>query len=301
MLHRPVLIIETLNLLRLRPDCICLDGTGGTGGCSREIVNRIPGGRLITLDIDPQVQKIIAERLEGCDQSTIIQDGFENIENILYRIGVKQLDAAVLDLGMSSYALEEPGRGFSHRFEGPLDMRFDPHRGDPTAAEVIKTLSTDELADIISRYGEQPGAKRLAAAMKENYPQTTRELADIVSRRVPPGKREKSLARVFQALRIFVNRELERLEKFLQAAPRCLASGGRLAIISYHSLEDRMVKEFFQRESKDCICPPGLPVCACNHKATFKIVTKKPVRPTESEIASNPRARSARLRVGERI
>jgi 16S rRNA (cytosine1402-N4)-methyltransferase len=217
------------------------------------------------------------------------------------KAGINSLNAAVLDLGLSSFALEDPGRGLSHRFSAPLDMRFNPISDKLTAAQAIEGLSLEELARVLKRFGEQPSSRKIATRIKAERPNTTGQLAKIIVSLVPASDREKSLARVFQALRIYVNRELERLSLFLKTVPHIMSSGGRLAIISYHSLEDRMVKEFLQRESKDCICPPHFPVCQCLHQATFKIITAKPIRPTEGEITQNPRARSARLRVGERL
>lgn len=301
VLHRPVLLLETLAFLNIREHFDCFDGTGGAGGFSKEIKKLLKSGRLVTVDMDPEAIKVIEKNVGESENNFIIKDSFENIDRIIESVGIEKVNAAVLDLGLSSYALDTPERGFSHRFDAKLDMRFDKESGDPPASEVIKNIKEEELVKIIALYGEQPGARRIAKAIKKELPQTTRELSDIVSRLVRRDTHEKSLSRVFMALRIYVNRELERLRKFFDIIPDCMTIGGRLAVISYHSLEDRIVKEFFQRESKDCICPPEYPVCVCQHRASFKIITKKPVRPDISEIESNSRARSALLRVGERI
>ena len=300
-LHRPVLLLETLALLNIDENSNCFDGTGGAGGYSKEIKNRIKNGKLVTVDLDPDAIKMIEKNIGTSETNFIVRDSFENIKNIIESVGIEKLDAVVLDLGLSSFALDTPERGFSHRFDAKLDMRFDKDSGDPPASDLILKLREEEIVEIIALYGEQPGAHRIAKAIKKELPKTTTELAGIVSRLVRKDKREKALARVFMAFRIFVNRELERLSKFFEDAADCMNPGGRLAVVSYHSLEDRIVKEFFQRESKDCICPPEYPVCVCEHKAAFKIITKKPLRPGESEIKSNSRARSALLRVGERI
>ena len=301
VLHRPVLLQETLQFLNIREDFNCFDGTGGAGGFSKEIKNMLKSGILVTVDMDPEAIKAIEKHIGTSEHNFIIRDSFENIDGIIERVGIEKLNAVVLDLGLSSYALDTPERGFSHRFDAELDMRFDKDSNDPPASEIIRNIKEEELVRIISHYGEQPGSRRIAKAIKKELPQTTKELSNIVSGLVRRDTREKSLAKVFMALRIYVNRELERLKKFFDIVPDCMAVGGRLAVISYHSLEDRIVKEFFQRESKDCICPPDYPVCACQHRATFKIITKKPVRPGSSEIKSNSRARSALLRAGERI
>ena len=301
VLHRPVLLLKTLELLNIKEDSNCFDGTGGAGGYSSEIKKHLTTGKLVTVDLDPEAIKVIEKKIGLSQNNFIIRDSFENIENIIGRLGIDKLEAVVLDLGLSSYALDMPERGFSHRFEAKLDMRFDNESGDPSASELILTLREDEIAEIIALYGEQPGAHRIARAIKKVLPQTTTELSDVISGLVRKDKRDKALARVFMAFRIYVNHELKRLHKFFENVGNCMKPGGRLVVVSYHSLEDRIVKEFLKRESSHCICPPEYPVCACEHKASFKIITKKPIRPEESEIKSNPRARSALLRAGERI
>nr|MBC8277794.1 16S rRNA (cytosine(1402)-N(4))-methyltransferase RsmH [FCB group bacterium] len=191
--------------------------------------------------------------------------------------------------------------GFAHRLEGPLDLRFDNCSDSETAAELIRESSSEALKSILRNYGEIPAAGRIASALKAGQPETTAELVKLVESCLPYDKREKRLSQIFQALRITVNSELSSLQKFLDSVPDRLKSGGRLVIVSYHSLEDRMVKEFLVRESQSCICPPEFPVCVCDHKARFKVITKRVVKPDQQEIEANPRSRSARLRCGERI
>lgn len=292
---------EALEFLQVLPEGIYFDGTGGLLGHSEQILERLRHGRLIAVDIDKSALETISNRLKDHSDLILLQANFADIKNILLQLRIPAINGALLDLGLSSFALDSPGRGLSHRFQGPLDMRFDRDRNPVTAAKAIEELPESEIARIIGEYGEQPGAKRIARALKERKPGSTVELAEIVEKMTPANRREKSLARVFQAFRIYVNREMENLEKFLNSIADVLSPGGRLVIISYHSLEDRRVKEFLNRESKDCICPPGIPVCSCGHQARFKILTKRPLRPSEEELQRNPRARSARLRAGESV
>lgn len=301
MLHRPVLKSETIDLLINRRDGIYFDGTCSTGGFSIEVLKRLDeNGRLIASDLDPYALKVASQRLREYHNVTIIQSNYAEIDELLPRLGIEKLDGALLDLGVSSFALEDADRGFSHRFQAPLDLRFNPESAQPTAAQAIETLSIDELASILHRYGELPNFRKIARAIKKSSPQTTTELAEIAVKFAPPAHREKTLAKVFQALRIFVNDELANIGDFLDKSPRILAPGARLAILAYHSLEDKIVKDFFRRESQDCICPPGVPVCCCGHKAAFRTLTPHPVKASEREIESNPRARSVRLRVVEK-
>ncbi len=210
-------------------------------------------------------------------------------------------DGVLFDLGLSSLQLADSTRGFAFMTEGPLDMRFDPTAGGPTAAALVNHLSLEELTTLLYRYGEERQARRIAEAILATRPfHTTKDLAAIVERVVGRRGRIHPATRTFQALRIAVNDELAALEEALPQAVEILASGGRLAVISFHSLEDRLVKHFLRRESRDCICPPGTPVCVCGHRATLRLVTRKPIRPTADEVTANPRSRSARLRVAGR-
>jgi 16S rRNA (cytosine1402-N4)-methyltransferase len=232
---------------------------------------------------------------------TLVQGNFAGLEEIASGHGFCPVDGILLDLGLSSLQLEAAGRGFSFQLDGPLDMRFDPSQ-PTTAADLVNTLSRQELADILSRYGEERQARRIARAIVAERPiNTTGELAALVERTVGRRGRIHPATQTFQALRIAVNEELECLAEALPQALGLLMPGGRLTIISFHSLEDRLVKEFFRREARDCLCPPEVPICTCDHRATLGIVTKKPIRPSAEEVAANPRSRSAKLRIAYRL
>ena len=300
--HVPVLLKEAIGYLVKDTDGYYLDGTGGTGGYSLEILKRLsPNSHLITLDLDPSALREISNRLRAFSNTTIVHSNFSGLDQVLEEQKIDKLDGMVLDLGLSSLALDDPSRGFAHRLEGPLDLRFDNCSDSETAAELIRESSSEALKSILRNYGEIPAAGRIASALKAGQPETTAELVKLVESCLPYDKREKRLSQIFQALRITVNSELSSLQKFLDSVPDRLKSGGRLVIVSYHSLEDRMVKEFLVRESQSCICPPEFPVCVCDHKARFKVITKRVVKPDQQEIEANPRSRSARLRCGERI
>ena len=300
--HVPVLLKEAIDFLVWNTDGYYLDGTGGTGGYSLEILKRLsPNSHLITLDLDPNALREISNRLSEFSNTTLVHSNFSELDQVLAGQKSDKLDGMVLDLGLSSLALDDSSRGFAHRLEGPLDLRFDNEADSATAAELIRESSSESLKSILRDYGEIPAAGRIAGALKAKLPETTAELVTSVEPFLPYDKREKRLSQIFQALRITVNRELDSLEKFLEAAPDRLKSGGRLVIVSYHSLEDRLVKNFLVRESQSCICPPDFPVCVCNHKARFKVITKRVVTPGAQEIKENPRSRSAKLRCGERI
>jgi 16S rRNA (cytosine1402-N4)-methyltransferase len=259
---------------------------------------------LLGLDLDPEALAIARQRLFGfMDRAIIRQASYRDAAGILADVGWGQIDGALLDLGVSSMQVDQPERGFSFMAEGPLDMRFDPETG-PSAADLVNTLAEEELADIIYEFGEERFSRRIARAIVAARPlHTTRELAALIQKAVPSNydRRIHPATRTFQALRIATNRELDAVSDALPALVECLKPGGKIAIISFHSLEDRIVKHFFQRESRDCICPPEQPVCTCGHKATLKVLTRKPVRATEEEINTNPRARSAKLRVAEKL
>jgi 16S rRNA (cytosine1402-N4)-methyltransferase len=230
-----------------------------------------------------------------------MQASYDSLTERLREIGWNGVDGILLDLGLSSMQLDTPERGFSFQQDAPLDMRFDP-ASPTTAADLVNNLPQDELADLIYRNGEERASRRIARAIVKARPlQTTRQLAAVIETVLPRKGRIHPATQTFQALRIAVNRELERVENVLPQAVAILKPGGRLAIISFHSLEDRIVKEYFRRESRDCICPPRQPVCTCGHKATLKEITRKPITPGEAEIAANPRARSAKLRIAEKL
>jgi 16S rRNA (cytosine1402-N4)-methyltransferase len=232
----------------------------------------------------------------------LVHRSFDHLTKVARTHRFVPADGILFDLGFSSIQLADVGRGFSFMVDGPLDMRFDPQAGDPTAADLLNEFPVEELAEILYQYGEERRARRIAEAIVEARPlYTTRDLVAVIERVGQRRGRIHPATRTFQALRIAVNDELAAVEAALPQAVETLAPGGRLAVISFHSLEDRLVKRFMRRESRDCICPPGAPVCTCDHRATLGLITRKPVRPTAKEVAANPRSRSARLRVAERI
>jgi 16S rRNA (cytosine1402-N4)-methyltransferase len=261
-----------------------------------------PEGKLLAMDADPMAVALAGEQLaEFGGRVTLVQGNFADLEEIALEHGFCPVDGILLDLGLSSMQLEAAGRGFSFQLDGPLDMRFDPSQ-TTTAADLVNDLSTEELASILSRYGEEPQARRIARAIVAERPiNTTRDLAALVERAVGRRRKLHPATRTFQALRMVVNEEMDRLAAALPQALKLLSSGGRLAIISFHSLEDRLVKQFFRREARDCLCPPEVPVCVCGHRATLGIWTKKPIVPSAEEVAANPRSRSAKLRIAYRL
>jgi 16S rRNA (cytosine1402-N4)-methyltransferase len=302
--HQPVLYQEVLDALAPVSGRDYLDGTLGAGGHAEGIlIASAPRGRLLGLDLDPEALAIARQRLlVYADRVSLHQASFHKAPEILNKIGWPSVHGILLDLGVSSMQIDRPGRGFSFTVDGPLDMRFDQHSGK-TAADLVNTLSEGALAKIIYDYADERFSRRIARAIIENRPiHTTRALAAVIKEAVPHYTSQIHPAtRTFQALRIAVNKELENLAAALPDLINYLAPGGRIAVISFHSLEDRIVKRFFNKESSDCICPPDQPVCTCGHSASLSILTKKPVRPGEREIQNNPRARSARLRVAEKI
>jgi 16S rRNA (cytosine1402-N4)-methyltransferase len=306
--HIPVLLAPVLDLLRvneLRAGRF-VDGTVGAGGHAAAILEAAPDARLLGLDRDPAALALARERLAPFgERATLVHASYEDMPaQVAAWLGEgAQVDGILLDLGVSSMQLDQAERGFAFMQEGPLDMRFDPTSDVPTAADLVNLLEADELADILYRYGEERHSRRIAQAIVANRPfHTTRELAEVVASAYR-GPREKihPATRTFQALRIAVNDELGAVERTLPRAIDLLRPGGRLAVISFHSLEDRIVKQTFKREATDCICPPRQPVCTCGHTASVKLITRKPVEADDAEIAHNPRSRSAKLRVVERL
>ena len=304
--HLPVLYQEVLDNLNPTPGGIYIDGTVGAGGHAAGILDRCsPDGRLLGLDRDPQAIDIAKKRLESYGKRIVlIQSSYVRIKSHLNNLNWNTVDGILLDLGVSSMQLDSPEKGFSFRFDAPLDMRFDPAQGT-SAADLVNHSSREELANLIFQYGEEKFSRKIADAIIANRPlDRTQELADIIERVVGKGKTTSRIhpaTRTFQALRIAVNNELEALEAFLPLALEALKPGGRLAIIAFHSLEDRIVKRFFRKESRDCICPVEVPICVCGHKAQLEEITRRPIRPKEKETLENPRARSAKLRVGKKI
>jgi 16S rRNA (cytosine1402-N4)-methyltransferase len=303
-LHVPVLYNVVLSALRPAPGCRLVDGTLGAGGHAWGLLEAsAPDGELLGLDRDPAALRIAAERLKPFGQRVLLrQASFAEVSAAIEAVGWSQVDGVLLDLGMSSMQLDDPQRGFSFQQDGPLDMRFDPSASE-TAADLVNNLQAGELADLLARFGEEPRARRVAQAIVAARPiTTTRKLADVVARASGyKGGRTHPATRTFQALRIAVNDELEAVVQGLGQAMGCLRPGGRLAVISFHSLEDRAVKQFMRRESTTCLCPPRQPACTCGHSASLKEITRSPIRPEDDEVRHNPRARSARLRVAERL
>jgi 16S rRNA (cytosine1402-N4)-methyltransferase len=320
--HRPVLYQEVMQALQPKRNGCYIDGTVGAGGHAWGILDgSSPDGLLLGMDVDPQALALAAESLAPFGaRATLVQASYTAIRQCLDDLGWPVVDGVVLDLGLSSMQLDTPERGFSFQSDAVLDMRFDP-RNPVSAADLVNKLGEHELADLIYRYGEEPGARRIARAIVNHRPvETTQQLADLVLRatggragqRINKAHWQKSSSRdpkhhihpatrTFQALRIAVNQELASLETVLPLAVDVLVPGGRLAVISFHSLEDRLVKQFFRRESQDCICPPRQPVCTCGHRAIIRELTRRPVEPGPAEVGQNPRSRSARLRVAEKL
>lgn len=307
--HIPVMLEEVLTALAIRPDGTYVDCTVGGGGHSAAICARLgPGGRLLALDQDPAAVAAAAERLAPFgDRVRLRRTNFERVAEVAQAEGLVPVDGILMDLGVSSPQLDTPERGFSYREDAPLDMRMDPDR-PVSAADIVATASEEELARILREYGEERYARQIARAIvrtRERTPiRTTGQLAEVV-RSALPGRAlrepQHPARRTFQALRIAVNDELGALERGLKAALSILAPGGRLVVITFHSLEDRIVKRTFADWAKSCVCPPGTPVCICGRRPLVRPVGKQPWLPSEAEVAANPRARSAKLRVVERL
>ncbi len=304
MQHLPVLYQEVLSAIQPTSGGRYVDGTVGAGGHARGILEAsAPDGQLLGIDRDPRALEAAYQTLEDYqDRCILIQGSYRNLPAHLNKLNWEQVSGILVDLGLSSLQLGEAERGFSFQEEGPLDMRFDPSQ-PRTAAEIVNTFPREELANLIYRFGEERSSRKIADAIVANRPlKTTRELAALIESVM--GRSQSSIhpaTRTFQALRIAVNRELEALSDFLPTALQSLEPGGRVAVIAFHSLEDRIVKQYFRRESADCLCPPELPVCACDHQAQLREITRRPIRPDEEERAANPRSRSAKLRVAEKL
>lgn len=301
--HLPVLYQDIIHALQPKSGCFYVDCTLGGGGHAQGILEASqPDGRLLGLDLDPQAIAIAEKRLAPFGERVRIeQASYVELTSLLTLTGWETVDGIVFDLGVSSMQFDTPERGFSFQHDAPLDMRFSPE-SPISAAELVNQMSEAELAEIIFRYGEDRNARRIARAIVQARPlQTTKQLAAVVAGAGGRKDHTHPATRTFQALRIAVNEELKSIETALPQAIKALNSGGRLAVISFHSLEDRIVKELFNRESTDCLCPPRQPICTCGHKAVIKKITRKPIIPAESEISENPRARSAKLRIAEKL
>ena len=306
--HVSVLLDECLDGLNIKPDGIYVDGTLGGAGHSSQIVKRLTTGRLIGIDRDPVALKAAGERLQPfADRVTLVHSNFSEVRQVLDDLGIEAVDGILLDLGVSSPQLDEAVRGFSYMLDAPLDMRMDGGAA-LSAHEVVNTWSQDELKRILYDYGEERYAPQIAGAIcrrrAEKTIETTLELADIIRAAMPAAAlREKQhpAKRSFQAIRIAVNDELGAVETVMKTALSCLNPGGRLAIITFHSLEDRIVKNGMVAASKGCTCPPNFPVCVCGNKPKVKLITRKPITASEEELERNPRSRSAKLRVCEKL
>lgn len=309
-LHIPVLLPQTLEALDPRPDCKYLDATLGMGGHARAILEKAPGSRLCGLDRDEKALELAKIRLrEFGDRVHFFHLPFASFPEALEKLKWERVDGALADIGVSSFQLDTPGRGFSFLEDGPLDMRMNPEPGRKSAADIVNGAPFDELKNIIALYGEDPQAGRIAKKIIEERQREpireTARLAEIVKAAYPPAWRRKSrrhpATRTFQALRVAVNDELGQLESFLSRILAYLKPGGRLVVISFQSLEDRIVKNFMRRWAQGCLCPPSQVVCDCGHKPEARILYKKPIVATKEEIEENPRSSSAKLRAIEKL
>ncbi|MDO9549019.1 MAG: 16S rRNA (cytosine(1402)-N(4))-methyltransferase RsmH [Candidatus Marinimicrobia bacterium] len=304
-IHVPVLLKETIQILVSRPDGVYVDATLGTGGHFRELSSQLnQDAILLGIDADPTVIDHCKSNLNIPQKHLYINSNFESVKAVCFRNGYPKIDGILMDLGLSSYALDDPDRGLSFSANGPLDMRFSPAIGQ-TAADIINNAGLTDLIHIFQEFGEERFSKSIARSIvnerQKSSIKTTAQLAAIVKQKAQAQNVNKTLSRIFQALRIAVNCELDVLQKALTDSASILNPGGRLVVITYHSLEDRIVKQFFKYESTGCICPREFPICQCDHKASLKIITPKPILPKKEEIIQNSRARSARLRAAKRL
>lgn len=306
--HVSVLLDETIAGLNIKPDGIYVDGTLGGGGHAYEVLKRLsPKGRLIGIDQDGEALKAAGKRLkEFGEQVTLVRDNYSEIERILKDLNIEKVDGILLDIGVSSYQLDNLERGFSYKSDAPLDMRMDT-RQDLTAADVVNTYSENELFKIIRDYGEDRFAKNIAKhivlARKDKPFHTTGELSAVIKRAIPMKIQAKGghpAKKTFQAIRIEANKELTVLNESIDKMIERLNPGGRICIITFHSLEDRIVKTKFRENENPCTCPPDFPVCVCGKKSKGKVITRKPIIPSENEIEINTRAKSSKLRIFER-
>jgi 16S rRNA (cytosine1402-N4)-methyltransferase len=300
--HIPVLLDAVVEALSSAQRLI--DGTLGLGGHAKALLDA-GVAEILGLDADPSALAIARENLSAYGSRVhIVHASYAHMAREAGRLGWKQVGGILLDLGVSSLQLDTPERGFAFMKDGPLDMRFDPQSDQPTAAELVNDLDETELADLFYKYGEEPQSRRLARAIVRERPlATTRQLAAVIEQAIPRRRGDSihPATRVFQALRIAVNGELETIERAIPPAIDLLQPGGRLAVISFHSLEDRIVKQAFKLASTGCICPPNVPVCVCGHKASVRLVNRKPISAQDEEVAQNPRSRSAKLRIVEKL
>ncbi|MCH7673481.1 16S rRNA (cytosine(1402)-N(4))-methyltransferase RsmH [candidate division KSB1 bacterium] len=304
MFHEPVLKEEALSFLVTAKNGIYLDGTLGGGGHSEAILKNInKSGRLIALDLDNDAIHFSRTRLKH-KNFLVEQANFKNLGEVLKKLKINRVHGILLDLGVSSYQIDTAEKGFSYRASGKLDMRMNSKQ-QLTAHEIANTFSEEKLCEIFKKYGEERRYRAISRVIikerEKNVIETTTDLQEIISVVLPYQNRIKSLSRIFQALRIAVNEELENLKAALESGLDYLTTGGRLVVISYHSLEDRIVKNFFKQESRRCVCPPDLPICVCGEPGRLKILTKRSIQPSKEEVQRNPRSRSARLRTAEML
>lgn len=303
-----MLLQESIDALAIRKDGTYVDGTAGGGGHSFQIASRLENGLLIAIDQDENAIAAASERLSPfADRVRVVRNNFSNLDEVLETCGVEEIDGLLLDLGVSSHQLDEAERGFAYQNDAPLDMRMD-RRQSKTARDVVNTYSEEDLKYILYTYGEERFSARIAAKIisaREKKPiETTGELAELIKSAIPAAAREGGhhpAKRSFQAIRIEVNAELDVILPAIESAVKHMRSGGRIAIITFHSLEDRLVKQAFVRLASGCTCPKDLPVCVCGKKPLVKIVSRKPILPSKEEMEENPRSRSAKLRVAEKI
>lgn len=304
MFHEPVLKEEALSFLVTAKNGIYLDGTLGGGGHSEAILKNInKSGRLIALDLDNDAIHFSRTRLKH-KNFLVEQANFKNLGEVLKKLKINRVHGILLDLGVSSYQIDTAEKGFSYRASGKLDMRMNSKQ-QLTAHEIANTFSEEKLCEIFKKYGEERRYRAISRVIirerEKNVIETTTDLQEIISVVLPYQNRVKSLSRIFQSLRIAVNEELENLKAALESGLDYLTTGGRLVVISYHSLEDRIVKNFFKQESRRCVCPPDLPICVCGEPGRLKILTKRSIQPSKEEVQRNPRSRSARLRTAEML
>ena len=303
--HFSVLLNECIENLDIKPNGIYVDGTAGGAGHSSKIAQKLEGGLLIPIDQDEDAIKVISERLAPFgDKVKIVRDNFSNIKNVLDNLEIEKIDGLLLDLGVSSYQLDTAERGFSYMADAPLDMRMD-NRAERSAYNVINDYSADELKKVIYDFGEERFAPKIVAGIIDARPiQTTGELVEIIKKSLPSFARKEewsSVKRVFQAVRIEVNKELDVIAPTIEAAVNKMNKGARIVIITFHSLEDRIVKQTFNSLATGCTCPKDFPVCVCGNTPKIKIITKKPILPSDEELRVNSRSKSAKLRVAEKI
>jgi 16S rRNA (cytosine1402-N4)-methyltransferase len=301
--HIPVLYDEVMANLQPRRGGRYIDGTVGAGGHTLGLLQQsAPDGQVLAFDRDPEAIAFARQRLSAFGpRLQLVHDNYSRMEEVARERGFVPVDGVLLDLGLSSRQLADAARGFSFRHEGPLDMRFDPGQ-EKSAADLLNSLPEDELAAIFREYGEEPHSRRIARLIIARRPlATTTELAALIAGEGKRRTRIHPATRVFQALRIAVNQELEIVEKGLEAAVALLRPGGRLVVVAFHSLEDRIVKQFMRRLSQECICPPQQPICTCGARPSLRLVARKAIKASAAEVAANPRSRSARLRVAEKV